>query len=235
MKPAFSVASLQEALTVAVNNVLSALINFLPQLLAAIIILLIGLLIASWIKIIIKKILQAVKFSQLTKNTAIETFLEQAQIKLKIEELVGEIIRWLIILVFFITAVNIVGLTTVSIFLTSILAYLPRVFSASLIFAVGILAAGLVESVVKGAVSSLDVATGRLVAKISSYTLVIFTSLIAIGELGIAERYISTLFIGFVAMLSLGLGLAFGLGAKDLIGDILKQWYADFKKELKHK
>jgi hypothetical protein len=230
-----SLASLQDALLVAYENVLTTIIAFLPQILAAIVTILIGVLVAGWLKTIVKKILQAIKLSNVTKNTAVETFLEQAQIKLKVEEFVGEVVRWAVLLVFLITAINIVGLTTVSAFLMRILSYLPQVFSAALIFTLGIIAAGVVEGLVKGALSSFDVATGRLVAKISSYTLVVFTSLIAIGELGIAESFINTLFIGFVAMLSLGLGLAFGLGAKDLVGDILRVWYQDFQKDLKRK
>lgn len=235
MNPNFNLASLQGTLLVAYQNVLATIISFLPQLLASLVTLLLGILIAGWLKTIVKKLLQAIKLSNLTKNTAVETFLEQAQIKLKIEEFVGEVVRWAVLLIFLITAINIVGLTPVSAFLMRVLSYLPQVFSAALIFTLGIIAAGFVEGLVKGALSSFDVATGRLVAKISSYTLVIFTSLIAIGELGIAESFINTLFIGFVAMLSLGLGLAFGLGAKDLVGDILKHWYQDFQRDLKRK
>ena len=63
----------------------------------------------------------------------------------------------------------------------------------------------------------------------------VFTTLAAINELGIAQSLINILFIGFVAMLALGFGLAIGLGTKDLIGEILHEWYRAFKKEIKKK
>lgn len=231
----FSAVSPQEAVSIAVNNILATGVAFIPRLLAAIVMFLFGLLLAGWVKTIVKKVLQLVNISQFTKNSAIDTFLKEAQVKVKIEELLGEVARWLIVILFFITAVNILGLTTVSAFLTGVLSYLPKVFSAALIFVAGLVVAGFVEGVVKGAVGSINPATGRLVGKMSSYTVMIFTSLAAISELGIAAQFINSLFIGFVAMLALAFGLAFGLGAKDIVASLLGDWYKTFKKDQKRK
>jgi len=171
--------------------------------------------------------------SKLVKNTAVTKFLEKADVKKKIEEVFGEVIKWLTIMVFFIAAVNILGLVTVSDFLSNILWYIPRVISAALVLTAGVLIAGWVESVVKGMVGAAAIATGRLLGKISGYVVVVFAVLAAISELGIAERFINTLFIGFVAMLSIGLGLSFGLGAKDIVSKVLSDWYRQIKKDLK--
>jgi len=235
MNQTLSFTSLQTTLSLAFTNVISTLVSFVPQLLAALIVFTVGLILSSWIKSLIKKILQAVQLSTVIKNSSLERFLKQADIRIKVEELVGEIFRWLIIYIFLIASVNILGLTTVSDFLTNILSYLPRIVSASLIFALSVIAAGFTESLVKSAIMSIDVTTGRLAGKIASYTVVVFGSLVAIGELGIAERFINTLFIGFVAMLSLGLGLAFGLGAKDVVREVLMRWYDHFRKDVERK
>src|SRR5690606_18673717 len=134
---------------------------------------------------------------------------------------------------FFIAAVNLLGLTTVSNFLTNILSYIPQVISAALILMVGTLVAGLVESLIKGSLSQISRSTGRLVSKIGSYMVMVFTVMAAFAELNIAARLINILFIGFTAMLALGFGLAFGLGAKDLVARILNDWYSNLKKDLK--
>ncbi len=63
----------------------------------------------------------------------------------------------------------------------------------------------------------------------------IFAILAAISELGIAANFINTLITGTIAMLSLGLGLALGLGSKDLVKEILTEWYSGIKKDLKRK
>jgi small-conductance mechanosensitive channel len=111
--------------------------------------------------------------------------------------------------------------------------YIPNIVSAVLVLTIGVLLAGLVESLVKGAVNQIDPKTSRLLSKIASYLVVIFATLAAINELGIAQSLINALFIGVIATLSLGLGLAIGLGAKDLVAKILMDWYAQSWKKAK--
>ena len=225
--------SLQSAITNSAGEITRQLLAFLPVLFAALVIVVIGFILGRWFKAIVTKTLEVLQLSTLTKNTAIATFIKQSDTKQKIESLVGEIVRWLTIAVFFIAAINVVGLVTVSQFLSQILMYISRVISAMLVLAAGALIGGWVESLVKGAVGTASVATGRLLGKIAGYTVIIFAILAAISELGIAERFINTLFIGFVAMLALGLGLAFGLGAKDVVKTIMEAWYKQLKKDLK--
>lgn len=225
----------QEAFLLAISSTVTNMLSFLPVLLAALIIFFVGLILAKAAKSITIKILEGIRLSQIIKKTGFEPFLKKAEIKLKIEEIFGGVVKWIIILIFFITAVNVLGLTTVSQVLNNILAYIPKVVSAILILTIGVLLAGVVESLVKGALSQVDLKIARFLAKLSSYIVVIFSSLAALNELQIAQTLINTLLIGFVAMLSLGLGLAIGLGAKDLIAKILNQWYDNFRKEIKRK
>jgi hypothetical protein len=227
MQSNLSFSSLQASLVHAITDVMTSIITYIPQLLAGLLVFVLGSYISKWIKSLVLSLLSAINLTSMTKNTFIDAFLQKAEIRHKIEEILGEFLRWLVLYIFLIASVNIIGLTTVAEFLTGILGYLPQVISASLILAFGVIAAGFTESLVKSAIASFDSSTGRLVGKIASYTVVIFASLIAIGELGIAKNFINTLFTGFVAMLALGLGLAFGLGAKELVSQILSRWYKD--------
>lgn len=227
-----SVRSLEDALFLASTGAMGKVVAFVPQFLAAMLVLFVGFLLGKWAKALVKGLLGALNLSDLIKNSAVQKLLNRAEIMQKIEEVIGEVVRLFIIYIFLISSVSLLGLTTVAAFLEGILGYLPQVVSASLILAIGVIASGFTEKLVKGAVSGFDVSTGRLVGKIASYTVVIFATLVAIGELGIAERFISTLFIGFVAMLSLALGLALGLGAKDLVSAVLADWHKELKKDL---
>lgn len=228
-----TIASWQEALLLASEGILSGIASFLPNLLGAVLVFLIGLVLAKWAKKLIVKLLETIKFSIVLKKTGLEKFLKKAEVKLKTEEIVGGVIEWLVILVFSVAAVNILGLSTVSVVLERVLAYIPKIVSAILVLTIGVLLAGLVESLLKGALSQIDVKVSRLFGKIGSYLVVIFAALAAINELGIAQSLINILFMGFVAMLALGFGLAIGLGAKDLIAQILNDWHREFKKEVK--
>lgn len=228
-----AVSNWQEAVLVAGSNILTRFFGFIPSLLGAIIIFLFGLILAKWAKALIVKILGALKLDHLLRKSGLEPYLNRADIRVKAEVFLGEIVKWLIVVVFFIAAVNILGLTTVSAVLNSILGYIPSIVSAVLILTIGVLLAGLVESLIKGAVNQVDPKTSRLLSKIASYLVVIVAALAAINELGIAQSLINTLIIGVVATLSLGLGLAIGLGAKDLVSKILIDWYTQSKKKTK--
>lgn len=226
------VSNWQEAILLAGNNILSRFFVFLPSFFAAILIFLFGLVLGKWVKALVVKILSAVKLDQVLRKAGLDSYLNKADIRGKVEVFFGELIRWLIILVFSMAAVNILGLTTVSAVLNSLLGYIPNIISAVLILTVGVLLAGLVESLIKGAVSQIDVRISRMLAKIASYLVVVVSALAAINELGIAQSLINTLFIGVVATLTLGMGLAIGLGAKELVAKMLMDWYG---KSLKKK
>ena len=215
------------------STTLSMFASYIPNLLGAIFVALLGVILGNWARSLIIKTLQMLKFDSFIQDSKFKTFLEKAEITQKLEEVLASIIKWLIVLTFFIAATNIVGLTTVSSVLSGILGYIPSVISAVIILSIGVLFAGLVESVVKGALSSIDLKTSRLMGKIASYTVVTIAILASFSELKIAANFINILFIGFVSMLTLGFGLAIGLGSKDVVGKILADWYKELQKELK--
>ncbi|MBI2309682.1 hypothetical protein HYU89_02180 [Candidatus Collierbacteria bacterium] len=228
-----NISNWQDAIIVAGSSVLSRLAIFIPNFLGAILILIIGWLVGAWLKFLVSKVLGAVKLNALISGTAVDSFLKKAEIMGKIEDILGSTVRWLTIFIFFIAAVNILGLSTVSQVLNNILGYMPKVFSAAIVLLAGVLLAGLVESLVKGAVGSVAVSFSRFLGKLASWIVMIFATLAAISELGIAANFINTLITGTIAMLSLGLGLALGLGSKDVVKEILTEWYNGVKKDLK--
>ena len=223
------VSNLQEAVWLAGANILTRFFGFLPSLLGALLVFFIGLILAKWGRALVVKVLGVLKLDRLIKKVGFSQFLSKADIKVKTEVFFGEVVRWLIIIVFFIASVNILGLTTVSSVLSGLLGYIPRIVSAVLILTIGVLLAGLVEGFIKGAVNQVDPKTSRLLSKVASYLVVIVSALAAVNELGIAQSLINTLFIGVIATLTLGIGLAIGLGAKELVSKVLMDWYSDTK------
>jgi hypothetical protein len=119
----------------------------------------------------------------------------------------------------------VIGLVAVAGFLIQLTDIIPKLLSALLILVIGLVVAGFVESLVKRALLTLDPATARLSGKIGSYVVISFFALMALAELGLAANFINTLFIGLVATIVLSLGLAVGLGAKDLVSAVLLNWY----------
>lgn len=231
----FDYQAWQNALGMVAGTALAQTFSFLPNLVGSILVLGLGILLGNWGRKGIIKALQLLKFESMVKDTAFKKFLKKADITHKIEDVFGSIIKWVIVLVFFIASVNILGLTTVSDLLAGILSYVPSILSAVIVLAIGILLAGVVERVVKGALATVDLKTSRLMGKIASYTIITIAALAALSELNIAESFINILFIGFVSMLAIGFGLALGLGGKDLVAKLLTDWHASLKKELNKK
>jgi hypothetical protein len=226
-------AAWQSAIYTVWVSTISSFLTLFPNILGAVLVAGLGVIIGNWVKSLTIKSLQMVRFETLIKDSKFKAFLLKAEVTDKVEDVIGTILKWLIVLTFFIAATNILGLTTVSNVLVGVLAYIPNVFSAVIVMAIGVLLAGIIEGVVKGALASVDLKTSRLMGKVASYTVVTIATLAAFSELKIAESFINILFIGFVAMLALGFGLAIGLGAKDVIGQALSDWYKDLKHDLK--
>ena len=134
---------------------------------------------------------------------------------------------------FFVASINLLGLNTVTQVLNGLLSYLPNIFASILILFAGVLLAGFLEKLVKGSLGGIDLKLSRLMGKFTSYLVVVFAALAAISQLGIAKSFVDTIFMGFIAMLTIALGLSLGLGSKDLVKSVLEDWYKEIKKEVK--
>ena len=224
--------NVQNSLSEATISILTSIVSYIPTLLAALIVFVIGLVLANWLKLLVIKLLNLLRLSDLLGKGGAKQFLADADITQKVEIVIGQLVRYIVILIFAVAAINLLGLNTVTQVLNGLLSYIPNILAAVFILGAGVVLAGFLEKVVKGSLGSLDLKLSRLMAKATSYLIVVFATLAAISQLGIAKNFIDTLFVGFVGMLALALGLSLGLGSKDLVKSILEDWYKGFKKDL---
>ncbi len=220
----------QTSLNVLLADTLTAIASFVPRFLAAALLFFSGLFIARLLKRLCTKALKTVRVSALIENTPVEHFLENANLD-TFDQVLGSIVYWLVMLLVLQSMVAVMGLTPLTVLLDGIIGYLPDIFAAIVVLFIGVLLAGLVESVVKGAIRSLDSGSGRILGTVASYVVMIVAVMAAITELGIASEFILILFVGFVAALSLGAGLALGLGGKTIVSQLLEDWYSRLRSE----
>lgn len=225
-----SFLSLENSFAFAVNQIMVGVISFVPSFLGALVLFLIGLIVADWLKSLTIRLVNLTKLGSLFTNPAIKEFLKNAQTSQKVEVVIGEVVRWLIITLFFIASVNVLGLTSVSLFLSNIIAGIPTLIAAIIILAVGVFVASFLEKLAKGSLGSSDPSMSRLVGKVVSYGTMTLFVLAALSQLGIASFFIEIVFTGFIAALSLALGIGLGLGSKDLIKTLLENWYKKLQK-----
>ena len=212
------------------GDMIRAISYYFPVVLGALLILIFGAALARILASAVVRILRGLRLSNLVKDTPIDLFLQKAEI-FKIESVVGKIVYWLLMLVVIHSAVSVLGLDSLTLIFSRVLAYIPKVISAIVILFVGLLLAGVVESLVKASIRSIEGKQSLLLGKVSSYLVMGMVTLAAISELGIASDFILVLFIGLIFTISLGVGLAIGLGAKDIVKKRFEGWYEKIKED----
>lgn len=225
------VSAWQTALVESWGQVWSSVLGVLPKILGAIVIFAIGLVLAHWIKRLVIELFRILKVEKLTKRFGIEAYLKKADIKSNFSELMALLIEWIIIFIFFIAAVDILGLSAVSTVLGNVLGYIPNVLAAALIVAVGFIIAGFAEGLVRGTLVSIDKDVAKPVGKLAKWLIILISVFAAIDQLRIAQGLINTFFQGLTYTIVLIVGLAVGLGSKDLVSRVLNDWYDKIKGE----
>ncbi len=195
--------------------------DFLPTLLLAIVLFFLGFIIAWIFEMIARKIMNLVKLEVIVEKAGLKGLFIRAGLKISFTRLFSGIIYWFVLIVFLTAVVNVLGLSQLSSFLDKLVAYLPNVIAAVSILIIGILVGNLLFSVVKNASESAKIQHASLLASITKWSIFVFAIIAALVQLHIAPDLLKILFTGFVVMLSLAGGLAFGLGGKDAAKEIV--------------
>jgi len=213
------------SITSALGDSLTATANILPNLLVAIVIFILGVILASVLRRILVRVLTAVNFEGALSATGIPQALKRTETSLTISGMLGELLRWFIILIFLIPAVDQLGLGAVNDILKSLLLYIPNVVVAVIIVAIGAIFAKIAKDFVNATAVGLGSQMAQIVGEIARWAIIIFTLIAALSKLGVATDLIRILFTGFVAMIALAGGLAFGFGGKDTAEKMLKKFF----------
>ena len=197
---------------------------FLPKLIGAIIIFVVGLIIAKLIKMGIVKLLRLVRFDSAADKTGVKGFLDKGNIIKTPSEIIGSLVYWFVMILVLIASMDALGLPIVSDILNDIFLYIPNVVAAIIVLILGILFGNLLSAVVRTAASNAGLTTAEGVGKIALYAIVVFSGAIALIQLGIGEEIVASAFGLAFGAVALAFGLAFGLGGKEVAGEYLKRW-----------
>ncbi len=198
---------------------------YLPNFFGGLVVLVIGLVLAAILKRIILSLLSFFRLGTLLERTKL---MKNTEFKIW-EEVFAEIVKWTTVIVFLLPTLEVWQLQRATILLNQFLYYLPNVLVAVIIGFVGLLTANLASDLVRQSVSNLRPSLANTLAIFAKSTTVFFTILIVMNQLGVAQDLVKILFTGIVAMIAIAGGLAFGLGGKDMAGEILME----MKKRLK--
>jgi hypothetical protein len=198
--------------------------NKIPSVLAAIVLLLVGMLVASGLRAAVEKFLKFIRLDEHTDKIRLNEVLARLGFGRSPGQVVGFLVYWLVVLVFLLSAANAVGLTVVSELLEQFVLFIPKVIGAVLVLAGGLLLGHLVAEIVRNAAvaNRLDGAVG--LSKAAQFVVIVFASIMALEQIDIDTSIVTSSVQIILAAIGLGLAIAFGLGGKDKAAEIIRSF-----------
>lgn len=198
------------------NELWNDVITFIPEIVIAILIVVAGFIVGGILKGITERIFSALKLNDALDKAGLDTLTERAGHSFKPGQFVGSLVKWFVVVVFVVAALDVLRLSEVTTFFSEeVLTYIPRVIVAAFILLGSILVAQVVSKSVEAGARAGGFKSASLVGSFTRYAILVFAVLAALSQLQIAADLVQTLFAGMVFGLALAFGLAFGLGGKD--------------------
>lgn len=204
------------------------IVDFLPTLILAIVVLVVGLLIASMLGSLITKITKSLKIDKLLNTVGLADKLKEEDVQFSLSGLFGWIVKWFIIIAVLLTVANMLSLDAVSDFLKEVLLYIPNVLVAVVILTIGLVVGNFTAELVEKSVRMSDFINNtsiQTLKRITKWVIVLFAVMAALSQLGIAPQLIQIFFTGVVMMFALAGGLAFGLAGRDKAKEVIERMF----------
>ncbi len=197
--------------------------NFVPSLIIAIIIFAIGWVLAALIERLVETIFRSLKVDNALKSAGLEEVVERSGHKLNSGYFIGSLVKWFVIIVFLIASFDVLGLTEVTNFLRDVVNYLPSVIVSVLILMVAVVVANAMQRIVVASSRAAHVRSAELLGRVTKWAIWIFALLAALYNLGVAPALIQTVVMAVFAGGALAVGLAFGLGGKEVAQKLIEK------------
>lgn len=201
--------------------------QFLPQLVAAFVILIVGLIIAKVLKYIVEHGLELVRFEVITEKAGMDNFLKQGGIKKTTVEILALLVYWLVILLTLLTAFNALGLGIVSDLFRRVALFIPNVIVAVLILAIGLYFARFISDTVVTYARNVGLTDAELMGRLTRYAIMIFVIITALVQVNIGNELLMEAFRFLFGGICLALALAFGLGGQKWASGALDRFVRD--------
>lgn len=214
-----------QALMASLAGALGMFFGAIPKVLGFIVILVVGWLIASLIAKAVGALLRTVNFNSLAERSGFSEFVRKSGTDTDASGMIGGIAKWFVRLIALVVAFDALGLPAVSDVLQQLLLWLPNLVVALVALVIGGIAASALSRLVRGAAAGGGLGNPDFLARIASVAVWAFAIVVAVNQVGVATTLVNTLFTATIGAVALALGLAFGLGARDTAGEIVRNWY----------
>jgi hypothetical protein len=217
--------SFTETLMASFRDAFSMILSAIPRILGFIVVVAIGWFVSSILARAVMGLLKAIRFDELMQKSGLSDFTNKMGTGTDSAGIVAGLVKWLVRIVVLLVAFGVLGLPAVADVMRQLLLWLPNLVVAIFVLFIGGIAARALGNIVRGATAESGFSNPETLANVTRTTVWAFAIVVAINQLGIATNLINTLFTGFVGALAVALGLAFGLGGRDLASRTLENWY----------
>ncbi len=214
-----------QSLLSAKNSVWTPVAAFIPRLFGALIVVLVGFVVAKLLDTLLSKLLAKVGLDRVMAGTGLTKMLSRVGIRAPVSTLIGKILYWFVLLIFLITAAESLGLDRVSATLDVLALYLPKVLGAALVMLAGVLLAQLVSGMVRGAAEGVGLEYAAGLGRIAQWLVIIISISVAIGQLEVKTDLLNHVIAIVLISVGLAVALALGLGSRHIAGQILSGIY----------
>jgi hypothetical protein len=222
--PTVQISNWGDSIFLALSNALNTFLAAIPQIIGALLIVIIGWIIAGALARLTTAALKRAGADRLFADHGSAVYGSQSA-RIKPSGVGGELVKWLIRIIFLVAAANVLGMTQISVLLNQILLWIPNLIVAAVILLLAPVLARFVRGAIEVGAGEMGFTNAPLLGRIAEISIVAFAVIIAINQVGIAANLINILFIGLVGAVSLAVGLAFGLGGRDVAARVTEQWY----------
>jgi hypothetical protein len=215
------------------NNYLLSLypsiVNTILTVVAALVVFLVGWVIAFIVKWVLEFVLSKIQIRNWLAKAGLEKYVEDFTWEEKLDKILAEIGFWIVLVIFLMTAFDILGLSTVTSFIRDVVSYIPKAIAGGLILLAGFLFGELTRKAVVGVLRGLEKKSASGVGVFIKWAIIIFSFLAALNTWGVAVEIVNTLALGVVLFFALAGGLAFGLGGQETAREILESVKRHFR------
>jgi small-conductance mechanosensitive channel len=201
------------------QDALSAFLSFIPQLIGALIILLVGYVVAKALQAIVGRVLEGIGFDRWMERGGIKQFFDRADTEHTPHSILGRLVFWFVFIIAITMAADALGIPQVSAVLAQLIAYIPSIIAAILILILAALLANFLSSIVRGATGS------DILASVARYAIIVYAVFAAVTQLGIAVELTAPTFLIVLGAVALAAAIAFGLGSREVAQDIIEKAY----------
>ncbi len=201
------------------EDALAVFLSYIPQLIGAIIILIVGYIIAKVLQAIVTRVLRGVGFENWMERGGVKQFFDRAGTRQTPSGVLGKVVFWFVFIIAITMAADALGIQQISGFLNQLIAFIPSIFVAILILFLAALLANFLAGTVRGATGS------GILASVVQYGIIVYAAFAALTQLGIAVELTAPTFLILLGAVALALAIAFGLGGREVAQEILEKAY----------